>query len=223
MDTHELGLFLKPILETGFLRGRMERRYARLCRVADELGRLDLKKAAPGGSLEDYVFSRIDFSRYRSIAGTDFEGFFLEGLGDFTGSFFETNFRIGREDIQSAIKTCYQKTEGEYRLLRENPLILSVMRTLETSLEAAPLFTAEEITGELRAVAGDGPLPGVTRLYPLAVFSLDNAVFTHSDGMATRLFISPGGDLSGTFRPANKPWTQVLIPAQMISGGEPTG
>ena len=245
--------------EAGLLRRRIERRYLRLCRISNELGRLDLKKAAAGASmgithgktqdaaqntagyktLEDFVFSQIDFSRYRKMDEKDFNKLFPEGLEDFDESFFKNNFGLDKTEIQSAIEGSYKKTEGEYLLQRETPLVLSVMRTLETSLEAAPLFTAGEITEELQSLLGfleggtegsmgenrekrERPgkgklLPGTEQLYALLVLSLDNILITHEDGMTTKLFISPRGNLSGTFRPGDKPWTLVLIPAELIT------
>ena len=102
------------------------------------------------------------------------------------------------------------------------------MRTLETSLQTVPLFSAGEITGELEKLLDflDGAkekdrnsrehpgkaklLPGMELLYILALLALDNVIITHEDGMTTKLFVSPAGDLSGTFRPGGKPWTLVL-------------
>ena len=205
----------------GLLHGRIERRYKRLCRVQEELTRLDLKKAAPGALLEDYVFSRIDFSRYRKISEKDFEESFIKSFADFYESFFFKNFRHGRKELQTVIESSYTKAEGSYRLLRESSLVLSVMRELETSPEAAPLFSAEEIMQELQILpkAVTGKLTrDIKEFYKALVFCIDNAVVTHSDGMTTKLFISPRGDLSGTFRPADKPWTQVLVPAELPGG-----
>ena len=208
---------------SGPLKRRIERFYMRFCRLQEELSRLDLKKARLGATLgvngyktlEDYAFSSIDFSRYRKIAETEFGKFFPEGLTDFDESFFKRNFFLGRKEIQSVIEESYQKAEGEYRLLRENSLILSVMRTLETSLEAAPLFTPEEIAAELQSLPGPVREKLPKPFYPVLVSALDNALVTHNDGITTKLFIA-GGGLSGTFRPGDKPWTQVLIPAEML-------
>ena len=218
---------------SGPLKRRLERLHIRLCRVQEELSRLELKKAALGATLgingyktfEDFVFNQIDFSRYRKIAEKDFALLFLDGLTDFDEAFFKKNFALGHKEIQSAIEQCYKKTAAEsgqgqaggaeFILQRENPLVLSVMRTLETSLETSPFFTVEEITKELQNMpyfSGEKHLPGIRQLYPHLVLALDSALFTHSDGMTTKLFISPAGDLLGTFRPGNKPWTLVLIP-----------
>ena len=206
---------------SGPLKRKMERRYRRLCRVSKELGSLDLKKAAAVNvRLEDFVFDQIDFDRYRKIPEKDFDEFFLEGLEDFGESFFKKNFSFTRKELKSLIDTGYQKEAGEYKLQRETSLVLSVMRTLETSLEAAPLFTAEEIIDELQGLPEpirENILPNIKQRYPLLVSSLINKSFTHSDGMTTKLFISAGGDLSGTFLPGNKPWTLILIPAALIS------
>ena len=99
---------------------------------------------------------------------------------------------------------------------RENFVILSAMRMLETSLESVPLFTAAEITQEIESVPS--AIQGKLRqLYPQLISALNNAAATHSDGTATTLSISQSGDLSGTFRPGGKAWTRLLVPAQLLS------
>ena len=211
--------------DAGILKKRIDRCYLRLCRVQGELSRLDLKKAASGLKLEDYVFSQIDFSRYREIDIARFETIFSEGLKDFDEAFLSKKFGMGRRELQSLMEGCYKKTEMNYQIQKENPLILSVMRTLETSLENSALFTAGEIREEiinLYDFAGGEKvkgkiLPGMEKLYPLLVYGLDGVLITHEDGLTTKLFISKEGDLSGTFRPADKPWTKVLIPAGLFT------
>lgn len=212
----------------GFLKKKIDRVYCRLCCLQKELGGLDLKKAPSGVSscseLEDYVFSRIDFSRYREIPEEDFENIFIAGIQDFPGSFFVNNFKLGGssgggciEEIRSLINKCYEKTGGKYRLQKESPLILSVMRTLEISLENSPLFTIEEIQGELNylqtLVGRSAKMPETATLFSLLISGLENVSVTHKDETVTKLFISPQGELSATFRPDNKPWTRVLVPA----------
>ena len=214
--------YVKAGRETFFLKGKIDRLYGRLCRLQEELSRLDLKKAASGTVLEDFVFSQIDFSRYRNLSRDDFEGFFSEGLKDFDNAFYKENFGFEREELQSLIAESYEKADKIYRIKRESPLVLSVMRTLETSLETSPLFTTEEIEGELKNLFGfiggveerRGSLPGMELLYPLLVSSLDKVIFSHGDGMSTKLFVGPQGDLTGTFQPGGKPWTRILIPAR---------
>jgi len=199
----------------GIIKRRMERRHLRLCRLSGELGRLDFKKAPADMPVDDYIFSQIDFSAYREINEKYFETFFPESLTDFSEDFFKNNFRLGREEIKSVIEKSYKKAGGFYWIQKENPLILSLMRSLDTSLEESPLFTAGEISGELENIRAftkkDIFIPDAESLYPILVSGLDNVCFSHDDGMTTRLFISPQGDLSGTFRPGNKPWTRVLI------------
>jgi len=213
---------------TGLLERRLERRYRRLCKIYGELGRLDFRKAGAGMSPEDYVFSQIDFSRYKKIDEKEFDLLFQEGPDDFDEAFYKNNFGNGKDEIQTIIRESYRKEEGYYKIQRENPLILSVMRTLDTSPESADLFSAEELQGELDNLldftggeknsggppAGSRPfLSGTEHLYQQLVLSLNNKIITHEDGMTTTLFISQAGDLSGTFRPGNKAWTLVLIPA----------
>ena len=217
--------------EAGPLKNGIDRRYLRLCRLQGELARLDLKKAKPGVSLEDFVFSRIDFLRYREMEDKYFEKLFLKGLRDFDDAFFREKFSLDKKEVQSIIETSYKKTEGLYRLQRENSMILSVMRTLETSLEDQPLFTPEKISGELKKLAGItggnlGPfLPEIRNmetLFPLLVLSLDNVVIAHEDGMETKLLVSAEGNLEGIFRPDNKPWTRILVPKSQSAFSQPT-
>ena len=207
------------------LEKKINRHYYRLCRVQEDLGRLDFKKAAAGVSVEDFVFSQIDFSRYREMPARDFERLFPEGLMDFGEAFLKDNFGFGREEIQSLIERSYKKEEGLYKIRQESPLILSVMRTLDTSLENSSLFGPEEISGELQTLSGflgssgtsAGRLPEVGQIYPGLVSGLDGLTITHDDGMKTNLFISPQGDLSAIFRPGNKAWTRVLIGSDRLN------
>jgi hypothetical protein len=188
----------------GLFRRRLDRRYARLCVIRRELGGLDFKKAKRGSSFEDFVLGQTDFSRYREIPGGGFVFFDREGLGDFEESFFPEYLGLSRGETLALIERSYRKEGAAYRLVEENPLILSVMRTLQTSLKLGPLIRPEEVPGIS---------PG---LFRTLVYKLDNTIVTHEDGMTTKFFISPSGDLSGIFRPGNKPWTLVLIPAERI-------
>jgi hypothetical protein len=196
---------------------RIHRQHCRLCRLQEELGRLDLKKAKPsvslGFNIEDYIFSNIDFSRYKEINETYFVKLFAEGLEDFPDAFLWINFKLRRDDLKDLIEKSYKKTEGVYRIKKESPLLLSVMRTLETSLETVPPFSLSEIMEELgRIPAKYGGRENKKKIFWLLASSLDGVVITHDDGMATKLFITDSGDLAGTFRPADKPWTLILIP-----------
>ena len=202
--------------ETGPVKKRINRLYYRLCRLQEELGQLDLKKAKPnvslGLALEDFIFSNIDFYRYKEINENYYTKLFAEGLADFADGFLRENFNRSREEIKTLIETSYKKTEGVYKIENETPLILSVMRTLETSLETLPPFSFEEIIEELNRIpAKYGGRENQEKIYSLLVSSLDGVFITHDDGMATKLFITDSGELAGTFRPADKPWTRVLI------------
>jgi len=218
----------------GLLKKGIHRRYLRLCRLQGELAGLDLQKATPGVSLEDFVFSRIDFLRYREMEDEYFETLFLEGLKDFDGAFFKEKFYLDKEEIQSLIETSYQKTEGVYKIQRENSMILAVMRTLETSLEDLPLFTPDEINEEMKKLpyfVEEGKIGIITgeeapeamsaAWFPFLVSSLDGVVIAH-EGVETKLIVSTQGDLEGIFLPDNKPWTRILIPTNQSASSRPT-
>ena len=201
---------------TSLLYGRINRCYLRLRRTQEELGRIDLGKAGPGVSPEDYIFSRIDFSRYLAMSGKDFNALFPAGLTDFNEEFYKKNFSYTRNELQALIEGSYKKTDEVYRIGKDNLLILSVMRTLDTSLESAALISAGEVEQELKNLFNflgrDMRIPDLELFYAHLISCFDGKSILHEDGMTTDLFISPQGDLSGTFRPDNKPWTQILIP-----------
>ena len=206
----------------GLLCRRINRCYSRLCRVQEELGHLDFRKAVPVLSPEDFVFSQIDFSRYREMDENKFNDLFPESLTDFSEEFFMKNFGFGKKEIESTIAGGYKKSGGCYKIQQESPLILSIMRTLETSLESSDLLTPEEIIAEAKTLLDftGGKIKGAELLYPALVLNLNNVTILHEDGMTTKLFISAQGDLSGTFRPADKPWTKILILCEKIRQAE---
>ena len=214
-------------VKPGIIERKIDRHYRRLCRVQEELGQLNMKQAAaknlpvegtPGISFEDYVFSQIDFSRCRQMAAGDFERIFPESLTDFDEDFFVKNFRISRNETRVLIEKSYKKENALYKIQGESPLLLSVMRTLETSLENNELFTVAEIQAELesfinltsqsdkKSLSGKSDFPGLLsesdengkmhpdtkQLFPLLVSSLDGLNITHHDGMKTKLFVSSG-------------------------------
>jgi hypothetical protein len=202
--------------EEGPVKKRIRRLYYRLCRLQEELARLDLKKAKPnvslGFAIEDFIFSQIDFSRYKEIDENYYTKLFAEGLADFDDGFLKKNFNRSREEIKTLIERSYKKTEGVYKIETESPLVLSVMRTLETSLETLPPFSLEEIMEELNRIpAKYGGRENQEKIFSLFVSSLDGVSIAHDDGMAATLFITDSGELAGTFRPSGKPWTRVLI------------
>jgi hypothetical protein len=146
------------ILPGGVIWQRLERRYARLCFVQEELTRLNALKAGekklakPSESFEDFVFSKTDFSRYKRIARGDFV-FFTASLDDFDKHFFVNNFKKTKIEVEKLLQKCYKEIGPYYCLLRESPLILSIMRTLETSLDSLPLINEEEIIDELKLLS----------------------------------------------------------------------
>ena len=215
------------------LKERLERRYRRLCFVQGELKSLSEKSGADNSaeaavSFEDFVFSKMDFSRYGKIPLDEFD-FFTESVYDFSPGFFRKNFNMSPPDAESLIRQEYKKIDAFYCLARPNPVILSIMRTMESSLDSVPLIHEEEILLEMNALysclnsarntgqANTADVPqGAISLRALAPFysfllqRLDGICVIHKDENQTKLFINPGGGISGTFMPHGKPWTLTL-------------
>jgi hypothetical protein len=201
----------------GLIRQRLERRYMRLCRVQGDLGRLDFSKAKAGSSFDDFIFSQTDFLKYQKIDEEKFS-FYSEGPEDYDDAFFIKNFKFNRKTAKEIITKCYKKENNTFTLNKANPVILSIMRTLETSLETLPLFTETEILNELKILyefleAGSFPSGNAAGFFRFLVQRLDKCSIIHKDGMETKLSVSIQGALKGTFRPGGKPWTLVLVPA----------
>ncbi|MCL1812810.1 MAG: hypothetical protein FWG29_04735 [Treponema sp.] len=204
------------------VRRRIESRYRRLLFVHEELERLNaLAKLEPAArktdaagktpdlsnrSFEDFVFSRINFSIYKKIDTEEFVLLFCEGLCDYEDAFYMKFFSMSRKEVQEIINASYVKAGPVYLCKKSGHLLLSIMRTLHTSLDFAPLLGSDDIAGEdhIKAVAG----------------VLNGLVIRHDDGMETRLFVPQTADLNiqdnallcGTFHPMGKACTITLIP-----------
>ncbi|GHV76277.1 hypothetical protein AGMMS49942_10980 [Spirochaetia bacterium] len=190
----------------GLIMRRLDRRYARICVVHAELGRLDFKKARPGTGLEDMVFAQTDFNRYQKISREDFNTFFDEGLDDFEDVFYKNNCMMDRGAVRKAIFHWYRAEGEHYYCAAVNPLLLGIMRTLHTSLDFAPLLRAEETQRECEILIRFLQSPNFSAL----VRSLDKVTVIHPDGMTTTLSLKDE-TLYGTFHPANKAHTIRLI------------
>jgi hypothetical protein len=215
--------------DPGLLGERLSRRYRRICFVQEELGKLDFSKAQTGEVLETFVFNHIDFSYYKIIEENVFSPLFIDGPEDFGEPFFEKTFRLNRGAVKKIIAGHYQKIGGLYYLRQENPLILSIMRSLHTSLDFLPLFSLEEIRGECaglarileaRGLRGPGTFPALERkvptLFPCLIRALDGLSVAHEDGQKTGLSCAVWGEdlvLRGIFRPQGKPYTISLARA----------
>jgi hypothetical protein len=207
----------------GLIQKRLDRRYARICVVYRELGKLDFNKAQPGTGLEDMVFAQTDFDVYGKISREDFAAFFDEGLEDFEDSFYKYNLMMDRDAVRRAISRRYKREGNFYVYAGENPLLLGIMRSLHTALDFAPLIQPGEALGEAAflirflqsksALEGDA-LSALTEnpglFFSALLGSLDGATVVHPDGRTTALFIQEGSDppvLCGTFFPENKAHT----------------
>jgi hypothetical protein len=206
---------------TALVRRRVESRYRRICRVHRELAKVDAAArrelgrrgeagAAFGGSFEDFVFGQIDFSEYQKIGAEEFTLLFDEGLSDFDETFYQKAFNTNRENIRQTIFRSYIKIGAFYVCKKAGPLILSIMRSIHTSLEFAPLFVPSDLEN-----GANGAAERDARYRSLAA-ALDNVVIRHDDGMETRLFAPEEGGavLRGTFHPFGKAHTITLIPGQ---------
>ena len=205
---------------------RIESRYRRILFVHHELAKLNVAvkqagpiKTIPGGSFEDFVFSAIDFSIYKKIDAEEFRLLFDEGLADFEESFYQKTFTMSREDIRRTITEAYIKEDSFYICKRTGLLLLSIMRTVHSSLDFAPVLTSDdvaEISRRTRAgdtcVNGQGFFSGKDQLRAAAKL-LDGALIRHKDGMETKLFTPKAKNnenipadplLCGTFYPMGK-------------------
>jgi hypothetical protein len=211
------------ITETG---AKLERRYRRLCFVQEALEKINFKKAKPGQGFEDFMLGQTDFSFYASIDEETFTGLFIKGLEDYPDSFFMTAFRTGRATIQKLMLESYAAKAGKRELVKKNLFILSVMRTLHSSLDFGPLWDKEGILGEFKAVLtflkehriiGEGQ-EAIAKERGDEIFLCLLSLFHHTrwrhkDGAGTRLFLAPLRDslcLSGTFSPGGKPHSLAL-------------
>jgi hypothetical protein len=213
----------------GPVRRGLNRRYLRVRFVQSELERLDFKKAGPGVRFNDFVFDQIDFSAYKKIPAEEYSLYSREGLEDFEPPFFTRNFRLSREKTLALISGAYTRAEGFYCIRQEkmlfNPLLMSILRTLQTSLEFAPLFTGEAVRDECRAMfhllrpgeAENGAAflreDGPDRLFASLLRALHGASMIHPDGMKTNLSALQEENalfLRGAFHPQGKAYTITL-------------
>ena len=203
------------------IRRRIESRYRRILFVHHELVKLDTaakdrllnitekesqvsgKSALTIESFEDFVFNRIDFSVYKKIAADEFNLLFDEGLSDYEEKYYRKTFNKTSQEIRRIIHDSYIRAGPFYLCKKNTPLLLSIMRTLHSSLEFAPLLTGDSVTGgeQLQAV----------------VDVLDGMTIRHEDGAETKLFTpekkqdKTNAKLFGTFYPLGKAYTIPLI------------
>lgn len=189
------------------IKQRIESRYRRILFVHKELEKLNAaaEKGAGNGrlpkrSFEDFVFSHIDFSIYKKIEAEEFTLLFDKGLDDYTEAFYQKAFDMNREEIRKVINCAYIRIGPFFVCKKTSALLLSLMRTLHTSLEFAPLLGAEDVSGSEQLT--------------LASALLDGVQISHSDNSETRLFTPEANALlCGTFYPLGKAYTITLIPS----------
>ncbi|MDR1949462.1 MAG: hypothetical protein LBQ38_08720 [Spirochaetaceae bacterium] len=216
-------------LGEGPVRGRLERRHIRIRFVQEELGKLDFNKAGAGAGFGDFVFSQTDFSIYKKIDPETFTLFSGAGPADYGDLFFENTFRLNRKAVQTIIAGAYREAGSCYvikdeKLLR-NPLILSILRSLHTSLDFAPLITEEELLGECSALnrAAISPARPFSVFFSCLLEVLDGVKVVQGDGMRTELSLHAGEGaqtggliLRGTFHPHNKAYTIPLAASKQL-------
>lgn len=207
----------------GLLLGRLERRYRRICFVQRELERLDFSQTRPGIAFDDLVLEQADFSMYRSLSAEEFSLFSGPGLEDYEDGFFQSTFELRRKAVAGIIGGAYDRearAEGPRFQLRDerflrNPLFLSIMRSLHSSLDFVPLFSREEIDGEWRALhraldACAVNAAGFSQFLSILIPALDGGGMVHRDGMRTEFSVQ-GESLQGVFHPENKAYTMILL------------
>ncbi|MDR0554631.1 MAG: hypothetical protein LBG76_07525 [Treponema sp.] len=222
-----------PVELWGPIRERLERRYLRICFVQHELNRLNFANAKPGVVFDDFVLEQADFSVYRHISPGDFALFSGAGLYDYADDFYEECFNLNRKTTERIIKGAYVKnSDGLFHIrdekLLHNPLFLSIMRTLHTSLNFSPLFSREDIFQECTCLIRQMEnYPALNKevfdeLFCALLMALDNGGMVHRDGMKTKLSVyviektdtvCPAITLRGTFYPGNMPHTITLVEA----------
>jgi hypothetical protein len=110
-------------------------------------------------------------------------------------------------ETRAVINNSYIRVGPFYVCKKSSPLLLSIMRTLHSSLEFVPLLDAKDISVEQLGLTAE---------------LLDGVIIRHDDNSETKLFIpgnNPGSResssmLCGTFHPLGKACTITLIPAQ---------
>jgi hypothetical protein len=200
------------------IKQRVESRYRRILFVHQELEKLNAAADGklPKNSFEDFVFSNIDFSIYKKIDAEEFILLFDKGLDDYTEVFYQKLFDKSREEVRAIIKESYIRVGPFYVSKKTSPLLLSIMRTLHTSLEFAPLLCPGDVNGEENLSIAADALHGVQ--------------IPHCGNSETRLFVpekttaapeaasdvpasAPTSLLCGTFYPLGKAYTITLIPS----------
>jgi hypothetical protein len=218
----------------GAVPAKLERRYQRLCFVQESLEHIDFKKAKPGQGFEEFMLGQTDFSRYASLDKQFFNGLFIDGLDDYPDSFFTSAFRMNRKAIRTLVLASYAEKAGSLALIKNNLFILSVMRTLHSSLDFASLWDKEAVLNELggvlaffteRRIIDTGPSAvlkekgGEVFVCLLSLFH--HAEYRHDDGVKTGLFLAPFRGcicLAGSFKPLGKAHSLALV-----SSGLPCG
>ena len=202
-------------IKPGLIEKRIDRHYKRLCRVQEELENLNARKNAAKNdtSFKDFAFSNTDFTPYKKMPIKQYEMLIPEALGDFKEEFLRGNFGMGRKDLHIFLENKYVKQDDHYILKEDNPLVISIMRSLDTSLDNADLFSFGEIESELSLLSSFIEVPETKELFPLLVSCLDKLTISHSDGQKTKLFIQSPDELRAVFMPGSKAWTRVLIPS----------
>jgi hypothetical protein len=218
---------------------KLERRYRKLCCVQESLEKIDFKKIKPGQGFEDFMLGQTDFSFYASLDEETFSGLFIDGLEDYPGLFFTSAFRTDREGIRKLLLESYAARAGKRELAKKNLFILSVMRTLHSSLDFGPLWSKERVLAEFKEVLFFFKEHRIIGVRPLSLLKergdevflcllslFHHTEWRHKDGKGTRLFLAPRQEyicLCGTFTPggkahslslasAGRPWEGFVLP-----------
>ncbi|MDR0388687.1 MAG: hypothetical protein LBH73_01295, partial [Spirochaetaceae bacterium] len=216
---------------------KLERRYQRLCFVQESLEHVDFKRLKPGQDFEAFMLGQADFSRYALIDEKIFTGLFIGGLDDYPDSFFGSMFGMNREAIRALMLASYAEKAGKRLLVKNRLFILSVMRSLHSSLDFAPLWDKEAVVNEIDAVLAFFAGRGIIGQRPSAALKAKSAElflcllnlfhhteYFHEDGVKTKLYLTPFRgyiSLAALFSPLGKAHSLSLVSSGFPSAALP--
>jgi hypothetical protein len=126
----------------------IDRRYRRIAFVQQSLEKINFSKAKPDSKFEDFIFAQSDFSIYEKIDAETFQCFYIDGLDDLSDDFFTRILSRNKSEIQNIISARFKLVDGFY-VSDGNPFLISILRSIHTSLDFAPFPNQNQCYSEL--------------------------------------------------------------------------